>query len=564
MTQIRFAIPLASLAIALSACVDFWDDLDDIELDFNENHKMERIVVRAPTTTLTSIGETVQLTATAYDENDDSLDDVEFEWSTSDKQVAKVDGNGLATAVGDGIATIKAKANDKTGKLQLEVAQVPASLAISPEAWSGAWVGARMQFTASADDANGHPISEPAVAWQSSDETRVRVDASGLATAYREGGDPDPEIAASAAGQSDAAPVDVPDSGSDPLALPRATGVPLDEAAPSGPAWPHPTVHAFQWEGDRIGLLTDVANGLGTFRARERAGEWVDLEVGNARDFQIESNRFAVLLEGGRLLVREQLAGPWVVQAESGVEKFQLSGDRVAFLSDGGVLRAKDGLAGSFTTLASGDIVDFQLEAGRIGVLFGNGSLHVKDGLGAPWTVLASSVGIAFRLHGNRIALLHEDGSLRARDGIDGSWTTLTSGPIRQFALEGDRIGVLFESGMLQVRSGIHGAWQVLETRGVREFQLQGDRVGWLGDDNALYVQTGVDGSVASTAAFDGSITQFQLCEHYDFAALWVPESSGSIDACLAMVDLDDMDDSFSLTGSCDLAELVAATASKN
>ncbi|HEX7769137.1 MAG TPA: hypothetical protein VF422_03815, partial [Dokdonella sp.] len=34
-----------------------------------------------------------------------------------------------------------------------------------------------------------------------------------------------------------------------------------------------PTIAKFQWEGDVIGLLTDVIDGVGTFRARGRVGE---------------------------------------------------------------------------------------------------------------------------------------------------------------------------------------------------------------------------------------------------------------------------------------------------
>ncbi len=59
---------------------------------------------------LTSIGDTVQLTAFAFDKTGSRLEDAQVAWSSSDTTVADADGNGLVRARGIGHATIVASA----------------------------------------------------------------------------------------------------------------------------------------------------------------------------------------------------------------------------------------------------------------------------------------------------------------------------------------------------------------------------------------------------------------------------------------------------------------------
>ena len=57
---------------------------------------------------LTALGQTVQLTAEAFDENGYAVAGAEFSWESSDVAVATVDAGGLVTGVGEGTATITA------------------------------------------------------------------------------------------------------------------------------------------------------------------------------------------------------------------------------------------------------------------------------------------------------------------------------------------------------------------------------------------------------------------------------------------------------------------------
>jgi alpha-tubulin suppressor-like RCC1 family protein len=72
---------------------------------------------------ITAIGLTSELNAVANDANDNEVAGETFDWSSSDESVATVDAAGLATAVGDGMATITATADgvDGTADLTVEV-----------------------------------------------------------------------------------------------------------------------------------------------------------------------------------------------------------------------------------------------------------------------------------------------------------------------------------------------------------------------------------------------------------------------------------------------------------
>ena len=55
-----------------------------------------------------ALGDTVRLTAEAFDANGSAVTGVEFSWGTNDDAVATVDGSGLVTAMANGTATITA------------------------------------------------------------------------------------------------------------------------------------------------------------------------------------------------------------------------------------------------------------------------------------------------------------------------------------------------------------------------------------------------------------------------------------------------------------------------
>ena len=66
-------------------------------------------------------GDTLRLTAEAFDENGHPVDGTEFTWSSSDVSVATVDGPGLVRGVAEGTATITATAGDAAGTSEITV-----------------------------------------------------------------------------------------------------------------------------------------------------------------------------------------------------------------------------------------------------------------------------------------------------------------------------------------------------------------------------------------------------------------------------------------------------------
>ena len=82
------------------------------------------VVVTPSTAALESLGATVQLTASARDASGNTISGKTFTWSSSDANIATVSSSGLATAIGNGVATITATTEGVQGSSSLTVAQV--------------------------------------------------------------------------------------------------------------------------------------------------------------------------------------------------------------------------------------------------------------------------------------------------------------------------------------------------------------------------------------------------------------------------------------------------------
>jgi uncharacterized protein YjdB len=145
------------------------------------------IAVAPATDTLVSLGETTQLTATARDANGGTVAGVSFTWSSSDEDCAAVSSAGLVTGRENGTVTITASAGAASGTAAVTVAQVAASVEVTPPSVSLASLGETSQLTATAQDANGNAVAGAAFTWTSSDEDVVVVNTSGLVTALANG-----------------------------------------------------------------------------------------------------------------------------------------------------------------------------------------------------------------------------------------------------------------------------------------------------------------------------------------------------------------------------------------
>ena len=130
---------------------------------------------------LTALGQTVQLTAEAFDENGHAVAGAEFSWESSDAAVATVDAGGLVTAVAEGVATITASAGEASGSAVVTVMQPVASVQVSPSAET-IGLGSTLQLTAEAFDENGEAVAGVEFSWESSDAAVATVDAGGLVT----------------------------------------------------------------------------------------------------------------------------------------------------------------------------------------------------------------------------------------------------------------------------------------------------------------------------------------------------------------------------------------------
>ena len=79
------------------------------------------IAVDPEATTLTEIDQTLQLAAMVTDAKDVAIEDAAVSWSSSNESVATVDGDGLVTAVGNGMADITATAGEVSGMVSISV-----------------------------------------------------------------------------------------------------------------------------------------------------------------------------------------------------------------------------------------------------------------------------------------------------------------------------------------------------------------------------------------------------------------------------------------------------------
>ena len=101
------------------------------------------VVVTPGNATLVSLGETVQLTASARDASGNTISGKTLAWSSSADGVATVNATGLVTAVANGSATITATADGIAGTATIVVSQVAAQLAFAvqpTDAFGGATI----------------------------------------------------------------------------------------------------------------------------------------------------------------------------------------------------------------------------------------------------------------------------------------------------------------------------------------------------------------------------------------------------------------------------------------
>lgn len=177
-----------SLALALSVAVaSCGGDGGPTEPSSSDPPTIASVEVTPGADTLDALGQEREFSAEVRDQNGDVVADAEVSWSSSDEDVATVDDSGVAEAVGNGTAEIRASAGDVTATGALRVSQRVSAVTVSPGTATLGETGATQQFDATATDANGNEVASTSFLWQSERQSVATVDSAGLATAQGEG-----------------------------------------------------------------------------------------------------------------------------------------------------------------------------------------------------------------------------------------------------------------------------------------------------------------------------------------------------------------------------------------
>ncbi len=143
---------------------------------------LNKITIKGTVSTIKK-GQTTQLSV-EYDP-EDTTENKTVTWSSSNESHAKVDQNGLVTAVANGDAVITAKVGNKTATYAISVKEVKlTSISIKSAATIHRGESEKLEVTYNPADTT----DDRTVRWTSSDETKVKVDGNGNVTAVAVGG----------------------------------------------------------------------------------------------------------------------------------------------------------------------------------------------------------------------------------------------------------------------------------------------------------------------------------------------------------------------------------------
>lgn len=145
------------------------------------------VTVTPASTSIASVGETIELSAVASNADGNVILHKSFTWATSDTSVAAVNTRGTVTAVANGLATITATTEGVAATATITVAQQVVTMEVVPAWVSLVSLGETLQLAATAFDARGNAIAGEPFTWTTSDESLATVNTSGLVTAIAPG-----------------------------------------------------------------------------------------------------------------------------------------------------------------------------------------------------------------------------------------------------------------------------------------------------------------------------------------------------------------------------------------
>jgi Tol biopolymer transport system component len=178
MSFIRLRAASALLILAAAACADATRPVTE--------QPVASVAVVASTRSFL-VGDTLRFSARALAADGSLLEGRQVSWSSSNADVLRLSGAGLATAVAPGAATIHATIEGKTGSVDVDVSVVPVARVAIVETSISLTRGATRTLVAAALDAQGRPLDGRLIGWRSSDASIVEVDGAGHLTARSEG-----------------------------------------------------------------------------------------------------------------------------------------------------------------------------------------------------------------------------------------------------------------------------------------------------------------------------------------------------------------------------------------
>ncbi|NLB00053.1 MAG: PGF-pre-PGF domain-containing protein, partial [Methanomicrobiales archaeon] len=158
----------------------------------SDEEPVEPIVVCVevyPSPVTLDIGDTNQFSATAFDQDDNVVAGVEFEWSCSGQDIGTIDEYGLFTALAAGTAVVTATVDGISGTADLTINAGEPALArivVIPSA-ATIEVGGDLEYRAVAFDRFGNLVPDADITWECCNGGIGSIDESGFFTALSSG-----------------------------------------------------------------------------------------------------------------------------------------------------------------------------------------------------------------------------------------------------------------------------------------------------------------------------------------------------------------------------------------
>ena len=350
------------------------------------------VAVAPDTVAFKALGDTARFAAEVRDQIGRVMAGATVSWSSSDTTAATVDASGLATAAGDGTATITAASGSASGSATVTVAPAVSGVTVVPAA-DTLVAGDTLRLRAEATDANGHRVAGVEFTWESGDTLVATVDGSGLVTGVGAG---EVEIAATTAGIAGAAQLAV------------AASVPTSVAVA-------PDTVALAALGDTARFAAEVRDQIG----RVMAGATVSWSSSDATVAEVDASGLATATGDG---TAEITAASWTASGSATVTVAQaVSGVTVApaavTLVAGDTLRlaaeATDAnghrVAGVEFTWESGDTAVAAVDASGLATASGAGTAEITaaagSASGSATVTVTPAVGVVVRPVADTIGL---------------------------------------------------------------------------------------------------------------------------------------------------------------